>query len=199
MKTPTSLAGLFRHLGIVALAAGLGLAPGCNIHDNTINIPNAMIKATTDASATNVMPAATVPIAVTVQNVYLIDPGMTPPPEHVNDAGHLIVYLDEVDTMPLLITAQTNFNVTIPPATKPGPHKLICRFHKHDGTPTTTKVEVAITVAVSVGADGGVDVVTSVDANVSTNGTGGSTGQTGAGGTTAVTLPGAGGAAGSGG
>jgi hypothetical protein len=58
---------------------------------------------------------------------------------------------------------------------------LICRVHKHDGTPTTTEVNVAITVSASVGADGGVDFTTSVDANVTT-GAGGAAATTGAGG-----------------
>jgi hypothetical protein len=196
MKTSTWLDGLFRYAGILGLSAVLGAAAGCNIHDNTINIPNAQINATTDVSASNVMPAATVPIAVTVQNVFLIDPAATPPPEHEKDAGHIVVYMDDVDSMPLLTTAQTNFSVTIPAETKPGPHKLVCQFHKHDGTPTSTKVEVAINVAVSVGADGGVDVITSVDANINTGSGGSAGGAAGAGG---ATLPGTGGAAGAGG
>jgi hypothetical protein len=172
-------------LSSVSFLICCGLA-GCNIHDNTINIPNATINATTDASASAVAPSQSVPITVVVQNVYLIDPAATPPADHVNDAGHLQIYLDNVDTTPLLITAETMFSVTIPPATPPGPHNLVCRFHKHDGTPTTTEVNVAITVTASVGADGGVDVVTSVDANVNTGGAGG-------------TATGAGGAAGAGG
>jgi len=197
MKTSPWLDGLFRYAGILGLSAVLGA--GCNIHDNTINIPNAQINATTDVSA-DVMPAATVPIAVTVQNVYLIAPEATPPPEHEKDAGHIVVYLDDVDSPALLTTAMTNFSVTIPAETKPGPHKLVCQFHKHDGTPTTTKVEVAINVAVSVGADGGVDVITSVDANVTTTGSGGSGGgPAGAAGAAGATVPGTGGAGGTGG
>jgi hypothetical protein len=194
MTKLTSLAGT------VATSMALCFGAACNIHDNTINIPNATINATTDIDAQNVQPAAMVPIAVTVQNVYLIDQAATPPPEHVNDAGHIQVYMDDVDTMPLLITAMANFNVTIPPATKAGPHKLICRFHKHDGTPTTTKVEVAINVSATVttGADGGVDVVTSVDANVTTSGSGGAPGSGGATGAGGGTASGAGGAGGAG-
>ncbi|HEY4185818.1 MAG TPA: hypothetical protein VGP07_12170 [Polyangia bacterium] len=176
-----------RTTNIAALFLLLGVGTACNVHDNTINIPNATINATANADVTAVVPAQTVPITVTVQNVYLVAPDATPPPEHINDAGYLQIYLDDVDTTPLLITADVTFSVTIPPATKPGPHNLICRFHKHDGTPTSTEVNVAINVAASVGADGGVDVVTSVDANVTTGGVGGST------------TAGAGGAAGTGG
>jgi len=54
------------------------------------------------------MPAQTVPINVTVQNVYLIEPSATPPPEHVSDAGHLVFTLDDESTTPLLVTAQTS-------------------------------------------------------------------------------------------
>jgi len=180
-------------VGAVGLSVALCCGAACNIHDNTINIPNATINATTDASATNVAPAQAVPITITTSNVFLIDPAETPPPEHVNDAGHIVVYLDDVDTTPLMITAMTNISVTIPPATKPGPHKLICRFHKHDGTPigmpTTTKFEVSITVTATTDGDGGVDIVTSVDANVTdaamvdvTTGAGGAAGAGGAGG-----------------
>jgi hypothetical protein len=158
-------------------------ATACNVHDNTINIPNATINATADANASNVAPIQQVAITVTAQNVYLVDPATPPPAEHVEDAGHFQIYLDSTDTPPLLITAQTMFSVTVPADTKPGPHNLICRVHKHDGTPTSTEVNVAITVVASVGADGGVDVTTSVDANVTTDaGAGGAGGVSGAGG-----------------
>ena len=178
--------------------AGLSLAiccgvTACNVHDNTINIPNATINATADANSTTVAPTQTVPVTVVVQNVYLVDPAVTPPAEHVDDAGHLQIYLDDFNNPPLLITWESMFTVTIPPETKAGSHKLVCRVHKHDGTPTSTVVNVAITVTASVDADGGGDVVTTVDANAGTGGAGGST--TGAGGSTA----GAGGTAGTGG
>jgi|GEM_PF-1442631 len=177
-----------RNVAAVLLVCGVG---ACNIHDNVITIPNATINANTDASATTGVPATQpVPIAITVQNVYLVEQSATPPPEHMNDAGHIQVYLDDVETPPVLITAQVMFSVTLPAETKPGPHHLICRFHKHDGTPTTTQVSVAITVTASVGADGGVDVNTSVDANVTTDAPSGAGGEGGA--------KGAGGAAGSG-
>lgn len=178
MKTLTRVTSL----SAILFLAG---ATACNVHDNTINIPNATINATADATANDVAPTQQVAITVTAQNVYLIDPSQTPPPDHVNDAGHIQVYLDDVDTQPLLITAQTMFSVTIPAGTKAGAHNLICRFHKHDGTPTSTEVNVAITVSASVGADGGVSAT--VDASVTTT--------TGAGGATTVTT----GAAGAGG
>jgi hypothetical protein len=165
-----------RHLIVCASATWLGLAAvACtaNIHDNTItaNIPNAMVNFTTDADVNNVMPDQTIPIVVAVQNVYLIDPSMTPPPEHVMDAGHLQIYLDDVAMPPLLVTAQVNVSVTVPTHTPAGPHKLICRVHKHDGTPTDTKFEINITVHVTVGTSDAGTVVPdagSVDATGTT-------------------------------
>jgi hypothetical protein len=159
-----------RHFIICGSMASLGLAvTGCtataNIHDNTVNIPNAMVDVTTNADVDNVMPDQTIPIAVTVQNVYLIEPGMTPPPEHVADAGHLQIYLDDVSMPPLVVTAQVNVDVKIPPETKAGGHKLICRLHRHDGTPSSTKFEISINVKVTV-------AVGTVDASVATPDTG---------------------------
>jgi hypothetical protein len=158
------------------------VAGGCtantDIHDNTVTIPNATVNFTTAADVNNVMPDQTVPVAVTVQNVYLVDPAETPPAEHVADAGHLQIYLDDVSTPPLIITAQVNVDVKIPAQTKAGGHKLICRVHKHDGTATSTKVEISITVKVTVGPagtdaavdSGSPDVVTSPAADAATAG-----------------------------
>ena len=128
-------------------------ACSANIHDNTFtaNIPNATVNLTTDADVDNVMPDQMVPLVVTVQNVYLVEPSVTPPPEHVADAGHVQIYLDDVATPPLVVTAQVAVAVTIPTHTPAGPHKLVCRVHKHDGTPTSTKFEINITVKVTVG------------------------------------------------
>ena len=141
--------------GLLTLAAGLF---ACNVHDNTVNVPNASLDVTTNADVDDVTPAQSIPLTVNVHNVYLVDPAQTPPPEHVEDAGHLEFHLDDESTQALLVTAQTSVSVPIPAATPPGPHKIICRVHKHDGTPTSTSFEVAITVKVTVattGAGGG--------------------------------------------
>jgi hypothetical protein len=171
-------------LGACALSLGAGLA-GCNVHDNTINIPDATLTVSTDADPQNIQPMQTVPMTVEVHNVYLVEPTATPPPEHVADAGHLEFHLDDESTPALLVTAQTNVNVTIPANTSPGHHKIICRVHKHDGTPTDTEFELDINVRVSASAsstaDGGssatVEVGVSVEAGVVTT-----TGSAGAGG-----------------
>ena len=149
-----------RHFIVFGSMAWIGLAvAGCtantNIHDNNVIIPNATVNFTTSVDVNNVTPDETIPIAVNVQNVYLVDPDVTPPAEHVADAGHLQIYLDDVSTPPLVVTAQVNVDVKIPAQTKAGAHKLICRVHKHDKTPTDTKFEINITVKVTVG---GVDI-----------------------------------------
>lgn len=153
-----------------ALLTAMTGVVGCtaNIHDNTISIPNATINATTDADVNDVAPDQTIPMMVTVTNVYLVDPAMTPPPAHVEDAGHLQVYLDDTSSPPILVTAQTNIMVTIPKETPAGHHKIICRVHKHDGTPTSTTFELAITVKVTVttGSDGAVTVDATVTVDV---------------------------------
>lgn len=140
--------------GSVALF-GLVVA-GCtataNIHDNTVNIPDATVNFKTDADLDNVAPDQTIPMVVTVQNVFLVDPATPPPADHVDDAGHFQIYLDDVNTPPIVVTAKVDVEVKIPPQTPPGKHKLICRVHHHDGRPTDTKVEVSITVKVTVGA-----------------------------------------------
>jgi hypothetical protein len=150
-----------RQLIVLSSLACLGIVgTGCsadihdnnpNIHDNTVNIPNAMVTVKADTDVDNIMPEQTVPLNVMVQNVYLVAPTATPPPEHAADAGHIQIYLDDVATPPLVVTAEVKVEVKIPPQTKPGKHKLVCRVHKHDGTPTTTVYEVNITVKVTVG------------------------------------------------
>jgi hypothetical protein len=161
-------------LATISLGACALALSACNVHDNTFtaNIPNATLNVTTDADMDNVMPMQSVPVMVEVQHVFLCDPNTPPPPEHVEDAGHIEIHMDDESTPPLLVTAQTNVSVTIPANTSPGHHKLICRVHKHDGTPTETHVDLDINVKVSAtaSADGGtsVEVGVSVEAGVVT-------------------------------
>ena len=165
--------------GLVALGASL---VACNVHDNTINatatIPNATLNVTADTDVNNITPSQSVPMTVTVQNVFLVEPTAMVPPDHEMDAGHLEFHLDDETTPPLLVTAQTQVQVPIPADTGAGPHKIICRVHKHDGEATDVKFEVSITVKVSLttGGSGG--------ASGGAGGTGGAAGATGAAGTT---------------
>ena len=183
----------------VSMMALMGLAVAscsANIHDNTIDIRDAKVSLNTNVDANNVAPGQVIPIMLTVEKIYLIDPAMTPPPEHVEDAGHVQVYLDDTSKPPILITAEVNISVTIPPETKAGNHRLICRLHKHDGTPTTTQTEIAIVVKVTV-TNGDAGVIVTTDANPGSAGAMGAAGSTGAGGSTGVGgTTGAGGAGG---
>jgi len=162
-------------LGLFALAA---VPFACNVHDNTINatanIPNATLNVTADTDVNTIMPSQAVPMTVTVTNVTLVEPTATPPAGHEDDAGHLEFHLDDETTPPLLVTAQTQVQVPIPADTKPGSHKIMCRLHKHDGEPTTTRFEVEITVKVSVTVTGA--------AGISGGTGGGAAGSSGAGG-----------------
>jgi hypothetical protein len=159
-----------------ACALSLALA-GCNVHDNTINIPDATLNVSTDADPDNVQPMQVVPVVMEVHNVYLIAPDATPPPEHIIDAGHIEIHMDDEATPPLVVTAMTNVNVTIPPSTPPGHHKIICRVHKHDGTPTDTKSEFSINVSASASAsasanaDGGASASAEAGVSVEAGGT----------------------------
>lgn len=144
----------------------IGSLVGCtaNIHDNVINIPDATVNATTTADVDNVAPEQMLPIALAVTNVYLVEPTATVPPEHIEDAGHVQIYLDDTAAPPLVVTAQATVMVQIPKATPAGKHKVLCRVHKHDGTPTSTMFELSITVKVTVttAPDGGTTVNTTV-------------------------------------
>lgn len=187
---------------IALLGLGAGFLMSCDVHDNTINIPGASINATVnaDVDVMAVTPGQAVPVMITVEKIYLIEPTMTPPPEYKDTAGHVRVYMDDTSKPELLITAQANFTVPIPADTKPGRHKIICRAHKHDGTPTSHRKEIDIEVKVT-GTPG--DASVSIDANVSTTdaGVSSSGGATGAGGSTtgAGGNTGAGGSTGAGG
>jgi hypothetical protein len=130
-----------------ALVPSAGLI-GCtaNIHDNTVSIPNATVNMTSSADTSNVKPSEAVPVEVKVDNVVLVEPSATPPPDKMNEAGHLEIHMDSEDSPAILITAQTSFTVTIPPDAKPGDHNLICRVHKHDGTATSAESELKVTV-----------------------------------------------------
>jgi hypothetical protein len=170
-------------LGLLALATG---PVACNVHDNTQNataiIPNATLNVTADTDVNTVMPSQAVPMTVTVTNVTLVEPTATPPAGHEMDAGHFEFHIDDETTTAVLVTAQTQVQVPIPAETKAGPHKIICRLHKHDGTPTVTKFEVDITVKVSVTVTGAGGMTGGTDAAgaAGSSGSGGALGTGGA-------------------
>jgi len=129
---------------------------GCtaNIHDNTVEIKDPKVSFETNVDVTNVSPGEIMPIRVVAQNVYLVDPNDNPPPLHLEDAGHFQIYLDDLSSEPLVVTAQTTIDVKIPEDVKEGEHKLLCRVHKHDGAPTSAVFEIEFTVKIEVPTGG---------------------------------------------
>jgi len=147
-----------RILSVLARATLLGsliaCAPlaGCmaNIHDNSVEVKDPKVSFNTSIDVTNVKPGETIPLKITSQNVYLVDPDDSPPPAHLEDAGHFQVYLDDLNSEPLVITAKTTIDVKVPEDAKEGNHKLLCRVHKHDGSPTSAIFELEFTVKIEV-------------------------------------------------
>ena len=131
-----------------ALSGGI-VGGGCYGTVNaTVNInANVMITSTIDAE--HVMMNQPIPLDINVSGAFLVEPNVTPPPEHINDAVHLQIYLDTLDSAPILVTAQAHVSVMVAQGTPPGRHKLHCRLHKHDGTPTTTVFEFSFNLEVS--------------------------------------------------
>jgi hypothetical protein len=121
-----------------------------DVHDNNANIDDAKVEFETDADVTNVQADQSVRVNIVAEDVFLVEPTDTPPPDRVAVAGHFQFYFDNMSAEPILITAQKSVDVKIPPMAAPGPHKLICRVHKHDGTPTEATFELEVTVKATV-------------------------------------------------
>ncbi|HEY3500813.1 MAG TPA: hypothetical protein VGK73_39245 [Polyangiaceae bacterium] len=142
-------------VGLIASGAPMGCYADihdntADVHDNNANIEDAEVEMTTDTDMDNVQPAQTVNLQIVAQDVFLIDPGETPPPDRVQVAGHFQIYFDSTSSEPLLITAEKNVSVTLPASASAGDHKLICRVHKHDGTPTEATFELDLKLSVSI-------------------------------------------------
>lgn len=130
------------------------LATGCDFALAGSISPKATFTADPAVDTSQISAGQNVNVTLTAENVYLIDPSETPPAEHVDDAGHFQIYLDDLDSTPLLITAEVSVTIVVPATIAAGDHKLKCRVHKHDGTPTTAVEEINITVVVTVGGEG---------------------------------------------
>jgi hypothetical protein len=135
---------------LAALAAPLVPACKADIHDNTVTTnANMDFKIDSNVDVNNVKPGQAIAVTMSVSGAVLVDPHTTPPPNEVDTAAHFQIYLDDTDSDPILVTASTNVSVTVPASTPPGDHKLICRLHKHDGTPTDQEQEVDFKVTAS--------------------------------------------------
>jgi hypothetical protein len=150
---------LIAQIALAAAAGALSLtSAGCNadihdntadVHDNTANIDDARVEAETSIDTDNVQPGEAMPLVLVAEDVFLIDPASDPPANRVEVAGHFQIYFDNTSSTPLLITAEESFSVTIPASAPAGDHKVICRIHKHDGTPTEATFELNLKVKVS--------------------------------------------------
>ena len=133
-----------------ALVGGASIGCTADVHDNELNtnisLDDATVSFDTDVDVDQVQQGESLPIQIKVDGAFLIEPSETPPPDKVDIAAHLQFYLDDVDSEALLITAQTSVQFTVPASTPEGDHKVICRLHHHDGTPTDVKFELSIKV-----------------------------------------------------
>lgn len=144
----------------VAFATVFTTAPlfGCSadIHDNTVdvrdntaNIEDAEVEMSTDVDVDNVQQNQSIQVQLVAQDVYLIEPSATPPADRVEVAGHFQFYFDSLSSEPVLITASKTVSITVPSGME-GDHKLICRVHKHDGTPTEATFEIDLKITATV-------------------------------------------------
>jgi hypothetical protein len=99
----------------------------------------------------NVNAGTTLPVTADVTGVYLLDPSQTPPIEHRTDAGYLVYTLDDEASTPLLVTAATEVDLTIPASASIGPHTVICRVFRIDGTPTQSFDQLTVGVLAPAG------------------------------------------------
>lgn len=136
---------------VVSVALGLAACTG-DIIDDTSQFPGAFVAISTTVDPPNVNAGTMLPVTASVSGVYLLAPSEIPPVEHRTDAGYLVYTLDDEASTPLLVTADTEVAVTIPASSSTGPHTIICRIFKIDGTPTQAFDQLTIGVLVPAGA-----------------------------------------------
>jgi len=143
---------------LVGALASVGLT-GCtadvhdntlDVHDNNANIDEAKVEMTSSSDMDNVQAGQSVHLELAAEDVFLLDPAGTPPPDRVKVSGHFEIFLDSTSGTALLVTAQESVDVTIPANTTAGDHKLICRVDKHDGTATKATSELDLKVVAKV-------------------------------------------------
>lgn len=134
--------------GIMGLGASVA---GCtaNIHDFTID--DISLDLETDVDVDQIQAGDTVPIHVSPSDdVNLVAPGVTPPEDKLEISGHFEVFLDSRDSTPLAVSAQFDINVVIPESTTEGEHVLICVFVKFDGSVSSERAQLKISVKAKV-------------------------------------------------
>lgn len=139
-------AALFRAILIGSIAACGVWTAGCYDDESSTSVQDATLDVEIDGDMTKVMQGDRIPLHVIVDNVYLTDPAKVPPVDRSTDAGHIRVYLDDVASEPLLVTARTDLEVEIGYTVKPGEHTLKLRVYTHDGAPTSAALDIPIFV-----------------------------------------------------
>src|SRR5215212_9628776 len=106
-RSKTMHTALFRAIFAASIATACVVTAGCRVDELNLNADDARVNGDVDPNVdlSSVQQGEWIPIHIHVENVYLVDPGETPPAAHKNDAGHIQVYLDDFDSEPLLVTA----------------------------------------------------------------------------------------------
>jgi hypothetical protein len=141
---------LFLRAIVIAACSAPLAACTANVHDNTLNVENPQVEMTANTDVTNIHPGGSVPLTIKADNVFPVAPNETPPAKHANDAVFFKIFLDDVSSQELVVTASLEVSVTIPTTTPPGDHKLICKTFQHDGAATDSESTVDIKVTASV-------------------------------------------------
>ena len=141
---------LVRSLFAFACSGSTLVACTADVHDNQLTIDHPNVAISTTANVDEVHAGQSIPVSIKADNVFPVAPDQTPPPEHAHDAVFFKIFLDDADSTELVVTASVSVNVTIPAATPPGSHKLICKTFSHDGEDTDSDSTIDITVTASV-------------------------------------------------
>ena len=147
---PSVFAGMLAVSGLSGCTADIH-DNTADVHDNNANIDDAEVEIQSTSDMDNVQPGQAVHLDIKAQDVFLIDPASTPPPDRVKVAGHFEIFLDSTSGTSLLVTAEESVEVMIPASTPAGKHKLLCQVDKHDGTATKATSELDLTVVAKTG------------------------------------------------
>src|SRR5687767_12074498 len=95
---------------VAAILGASSVMAACtaNIDEINLAVDDPTVTFNTDVDVDNVEQGQSVPVEINADNVFLIDPDETPPPEKADAAGHLQFYFDDVNSTPILITAETS-------------------------------------------------------------------------------------------
>jgi hypothetical protein len=140
-------------LSVAPLAAIGVVACGSDAPTNVsaeVGIDDARLELRAAGDLNDVAPNSDLRVTAKTQNVYLVDPSVTPPPDKARVAGHLQFYVDDSSTPPVLVTSRLDVSIRISANLQRGKHQLIGRVHRHDGSPTKAAMAIAFNVATPI-------------------------------------------------